>query len=375
LTHSSGIQKINLDQFERQVGVPDVTIERVTVNDSVQTSFPNGIDLSPNQNKVKFELAARTLKYKNELLYKYRLVPIDNQWQYNKFEENSIEYKSLPSGEYEFEYATVFRGVESEVKSLKFNISQVFWKSIWFWIGMLFFVMMMSYFIYKSQLKRIQLKARKERELISSKLTAIQSQMNPHFIFNSLNSIQDLVLNQQGENAYNYISKFAFLVRKVLHYSEVEFIQLEDELQVLMVYLELEQLRFDEDFEFHFDLDIEDEVEIPPMIIQPFVENAIKHGLLHKSGEKRLDLRFKLTEHLLLCEIEDNGIGRQQSKEINERKKRAHESFSTSSIQDRFEILRNIHGGELGVNYHDKIGADGPSGTIVRLQIPLRRSH
>ena len=260
-------------------------------------------------------------------------------------------------------------------KCLNLKLQRPFGKRGWFILICLILFIIIVYTVYKFQINRQKKLSKLKRETIESRLTAIQSQMNPHFIFNSLNSIQDLVLQQQGENAYNYISKFAFLVRQVLHNSELDFISLDDEIKVLDVYLELEQLRFDDDFTFQINNEVEEEIEIPPMIIQPFVENAIKHGLLHKEGQKELKLNFELKKDALICSIRDNGVGREKSKAINERKAKNHKSFSTKSIQNRFEILQNIHGGKLGLNYEDLWHNDNPSGTIVYLKIPVKRDY
>jgi len=376
VTHSEGIQKIDLNSINEDLSLPSLRLENIELNEIKNEVWEGSKILSANENRIGFRLTASSLKYKDELRYKYRLSEIDKDWQYNVYEDNLIEYKSLPAGEYTFEYSLVCRGTESPLSTVSFEIKQIFWKSFWFWGLIMFLIVLATYFVYLAQTQRQKTIAKHEREAVESKLKAIQSQMNPHFIFNSLNSIQDLVLNQQGENAYNYISKFAFLVRKVLHFSEAEFISIDDELKMLEVYLELEELRFDErEFKFTFELDIEDDVEIPPMVIQPFVENAIKHGLLHKEDKKELCLRFEVKEELLLCDIEDNGVGRARSKVINQRKRTNHESFSTNSIQNRFEILQNIHGGKLGVKYIDKVENGKSLGTIVKLQIPIKRSH
>lgn len=218
------------------------------------------------------------------------------------------------------------------------------------------------------------MKAKIQRELIGSKLTAIQSQMNPHFIFNSLNSIQDLVLRQEGEDAYNYISKFAYLVRKVLAFSDTDFVDVSEEVKLLTVYLELEKLRFNNDFEFQIQSQDADGIQIPPMIVQPFVENAIKHGLLHKSGEKILKVCFSIQEENLHCTIEDNGVGREKSAEIKKRKSEHHTSFSVKSIRSRFDILKSLYGGELGLEFEDLYNEGEPSGTRVTLKLPTKRN-
>jgi hypothetical protein len=374
VSHSSAIQRIDLADLPDDNQIPELILNAVEVND-VKQKFTSQEKPTYrfDHNRFTFEFALKTLKYRTEILYQYKLEGIDESWQTNSYGDNRIEYKSLPSGEYSFRYRTSYRGNLSGEKTFVFAIATPFWRLWWFWTLCAALFVLATYFVYTAQTKRQKVLAQNQRALVASKLTAIQSQMNPHFIFNSLNSIQDLVLRQDGENAYNYISKFAFLVRKVLAFSEEEFIDIEDEFQMLNVYLELEELRFRKDFEFEIIHEDPEDVMIPPMIIQPFVENALKHGLLHKKGEKRLKILTFLEEHSLRCIIEDNGVGREKSAQINKRKSQKHDSFSVKSIRSRFDILKSKYGGELGVEFEDLYEKNQATGTRVILKIPVRR--
>ena len=198
--------------------------------------------------------------------------------------------------------------------------------------------------------------------------------MNPHFIFNSLNSIQDLVLKGDVDNSYTFITKFSNLVRRTLSYSEKDFIDFEQEIKLLELYLSLEKLRFKDELTFTIETNGIQDIQIPPMLIQPFLENALIHGLLHREGKKELSVYFKL-EGALICEITDNGVGRKRSAEIKERQKSQHESFSTQAIKKRFEILESHFQNELGVEYVDLIDDNGDAlGTKVILKLPTRHS-
>lgn len=224
------------------------------------------------------------------------------------------------------------------------------------------------------QRRKLREEVKKERMdslLVNSQLTAIRSQMNPHFTFNCLNSIQSLVLKQDVNGAYDYISKFALLVRSVLNQSNTEWIDVEEEISTLKLYLELEELRFDNDFHYHIADNDLNGFEIPPLIIQPFVENAIKHGLLHKKGLKNLTITFKQDEEFLHCTIIDNGIGRAKSSEIQERQQLKHMSFSTQSTNTRFTLMQKRLGTDkLGVTIEDIKTEEG--GTKVHLTIPCK---
>jgi sensor histidine kinase YesM len=199
--------------------------------------------------------------------------------------------------------------------------------------------------------------------------------MNPHFIFNALNSIQEQFMFGDKLLANEQMGNFTTLTRQILTVSGKKQIPLATEIDLLTKYLELEKMRFDSDFTYHIEIaeNIDDEyTELPPMLIQPFVENSIKHGLLHKKGHKELLLSFALNqdETFLICTIRDNGIGREQSKVIQQKNK--HNSFSTSSIAQRLELLYGGTTTENLLQYKDLKDENGnPTGTVAILQIYL----
>lgn len=214
-----------------------------------------------------------------------------------------------------------------------------------------------------------------EKKAAESELKALKSQMNPHFIFNALNSIQEQFMFGDKQLANEQMGNFTYLTRQILTISGKKKIPLSTEIEVLTKYLELEKMRFDNDFEYQITLDenIDEEyTELPPMLIQPFVENSVKHGLLHQSGQKTIHVHFALNteETQLLCTIEDNGIGREQSAKIQNKNK--HNSYSTKSIAQRLELLADGNSSQSLMNYYDLKDDQGkPTGTRVILQIYL----
>lgn len=226
--------------------------------------------------------------------------------------------------------------------------------------------------ITKMELEETRKRLEVEQQYRASELKAIRSQMNPHFIFNALNSIQDLVLKGNVEDSYSYITMFSNLVRQTLAYSENEFIEFEQEIKLLELYLTLEKLRFKKDFNFELHVNGVEDISLPPFLIQPFIENSLVHGLLHKEGEKKLKVSFELKEELI-CTIEDNGVGREKAKAIKARQQKSHDSFSGKAIQKRFEILSNVFSGKFGYTYQDLYDKNGPSGTCIVLIIPMKR--
>jgi two-component system LytT family sensor kinase len=209
-----------------------------------------------------------------------------------------------------------------------------------------------------------------ERDLAENQLKALRSQMNPHFVFNAINSIQELILKEDIEQSYNFLITFSQLVRNTLEYSKKEFISLDDEVEYLNLYLSLEKLRFEDDFTYTIECKADEECLVPSIVLQPFVENALKHGLFHKEGDKNLTVLFYETDHLI-CEIIDNGIGREKSREIAKRRARKHNSFSTEAIAKRMEILSEKYDGDVYYEIQDLIAENGNSnGTKVIIHLP-----
>ena len=224
----------------------------------------------------------------------------------------------------------------------------------------------------KDALKAKLLKEAIERDLAENQLKAIRSQMNPHFVFNSINSIQGLILNEEIQKSYDYLLQFSLLLRNTLDYSKNEFTSLDHEIEYLELYLSLEKLRFQGDFVYTIENQVSEDHMVPSIMIQPFVENAIKHGLFHKEGDKKLSIRFFQKEELI-CTITDNGIGRDKAAEIKNRQKRKHTSFSTDAITKRMEILQEKYGAKVFYNTVDLYtDQNEPAGTKVTLHLPTQ---
>ncbi len=209
-----------------------------------------------------------------------------------------------------------------------------------------------------------------------SELKALKAQMNPHFIFNALNSIQEIFFLGDKRLANKHLARFSQLMRNILRASGRKTITLQEEVSMLQEYLSLEALRFGTQFEHTITVDEEVDtytIDVPPMVVQPFVENAVKHGLLHKEGPKKLQIKIGFNEQLqsISVVVTDNGIGRKASAEIN-RHRTGHESFSTSAIEKRFEILNSGNGNDHSFTYHDILSPVGePLGTEVNIVLPV----
>lgn len=225
----------------------------------------------------------------------------------------------------------------------------------------------------KSKLEVMEL----NMKMAESKFLNLRLQMNPHFLFNSLSSIQHLIVSQQTTKAYKYLTVFSNFIRSLLKYADQNFILLDEELKILKMYIELESLRFDDSFSYDIIIDANldnDEVFVPSLMVQPFVENAIWHGLLHKDGSKKLIVRFSdIDDEFLVCSIEDNGIGRANSLDIQKNKISAmvHESKGISIIEERLSLLQQKTGKPAYVKIEDLFDNTGKAtGTKVLINIP-----
>jgi len=211
--------------------------------------------------------------------------------------------------------------------------------------------------------------------LIQVEQDALLAQMNPHFIFNSLNSVQKYIMANDKESAHDYLQKFAKMMRKVLEKSSDSTITLSEEIETLELYLQLESLRFDNGFDFEISVRDEDiwQFEIPTMLLQPFVENAVWHGLMNKEGRGIINLRFsKINRKLILCEIEDNGIGRMKAAEFKAKDRIKYRSKGTEIVKKRIELLNLKARQKITCETIDLEGKNShQSGTLVRLEIPV----
>lgn len=370
ISNLNGLQEIKINSPINKVTTPELFLKEIKVNDSAYVQ-KNLNTFNNAQRKFTFVVSSPTLKNQETIVYHYRLIGYDDEWSINSYSQNEITYNALSSGEYTFEIKAENQKRFSPTLTYSFTIYPPFYEKWWFITLIVALFLAIVFYIYRWQLNIQRKKSEQINELNASKLTAIQSQMNPHFIFNSLNSVQDLILKGDVEHSYTYITTFSNLVRRTLNYSEKDFIDFEQEIKLLELYLSLEKLRFKKDFNYEIIYkDIED-IMLPPLLVQPFIENALVHGLLHKDGAKNLKITFELKE-LLICTVEDNGVGREKAKAIKLRQRSEHESFSGRAIKKRFEILSNVFDGAFGYEYEDLYENDEGIGTKVTLMIPVK---
>ena len=362
---------------------PQIYFNTIEINEK-DTLIASSYSLKYNQNAIKIGFNVNGLLYNQKNQYNYRLKGFNSKWLTTDIGENTVKYNSLPAGNYTFEVRPIVNSnpVEERVKSIDFTINKPFWKTWWFLFGIGVVLFGSIIFYYRRKLK-LDVRKRKaelekislEKELITLNLTALRSQMNPHFIFNSLNSIQDLILKKDTEASYDYIVLFAELIRNSLSYSSEDFISIDKELRFLNVYLQLEQLRFGSDFSYNIASLMDDSLEIPSLLIQPFIENALVHGIMHKKGKKELQIDFTFTNEKLQCIITDNGIGRKKAGVIALRQGKHHNAFALQAIEKRLEIFKKQFGGIIGYTIEDLYHNTTATGTKVTVTMPFKKRY
>jgi len=374
--------EINNIQVNDKVELGNVYLDSILIN-SHKINYSEKSIFSNEENKVEFYFDYRDIETKSGTLFKYQLLGISDKWISLESSINKIEFSSLSPGKYKFVLKASYRNDGTETIEYQFEILQPFWFQLWF-VGLcVILIVLLVSFLFIFLIKRKEIKGKIESKIqnmktavFESKLEAIRSQMNPHFIFNSLNSIQALVLKKEVEKSYDYIEMFSDLVRKTLVFSEKNYVDINEETNFLNIYLKLESLRMKDEFSFLIENNSSKEILIPSLLIQPFLENAIHHGLLHKKGKKELLISFNCENEIGSCVIKDNGIGREKANEIKNRQQYRHESFSLNAMKKRLEILSEQNNKKFDYIIEDLYTNDGiASGTKVTVYFPFKYQY
>jgi ligand-binding sensor domain-containing protein/two-component sensor histidine kinase len=347
------------------------------------------LSLKYDQNTIRIEAGIIDFYSRKKGLIRYKLEQNgkEGDWQYPP--DYIIRYDGLLPGSYRLvvQSSNVSNNeFNSPEKILVINISPAFWNTWWFrTIAIMsvfgFFYAAIRYRTkqkFRRQLERLE-KGREVAELRQQKtemeMQALRAQMNPHFIFNSLNSINRFILQNNKAQASEYLTKFSKLVRMILQNSQASLISLEAELEALGLYLEMEALRFNYHFDYTIttskDLDIE-VLQVPPLILQPYVENAIWHGLMHKEEKGHLDIDISEKDDQIFLKIKDNGVGREKAKAMASKSATKHKSMGLRITENRIAILQKNASQESPITIHDLVNDDGiGAGTEVVIKMPL----
>ena len=342
----------------------------------------SGIHLNYLQNYIGIDFS--TINYFNPELdrFQYFLEGYDKNWSELSTNTSAV-YSSLPAGEYRFKVRAInlSRQIHYNDQNFHFVIVPPFWLRWWFYLiissTVLLAVYLFIYFRTKSIKKRERQKTEISEKIHSLEMKALKAQMNPHFIFNAITSIQNCILDNNVDSALKYLTEFSRIIRMTLDNVNREFISLRDEIEYINHYLSIEKLRFNNVFEVVINIDPLIDVNsilIPPLIIQPHIENAIHHGLLPLKKDGKLIIHLQIIDKIMRCIIEDNGIGRTASEKINSsRQAKKHISRGSKISKERIDLYNKtetVKGFNLQII--DLYNNDIPTGTKVILDLPFK---
>ncbi|HTH54728.1 MAG TPA: histidine kinase [Cyclobacteriaceae bacterium] len=325
------------------------------------------------ENAVSFEFAALNFQHPQRNKYQYKIEGLDDDWL--ETSDHVVNYSGLPSGNFSFVVKSIGQP-NASAATVKLIVATPFWRASWFVLLVGALLSLLFYFAFKLRAiairKEEQMKSEMKRKLADVEMKALRAQMSPHFIFNSLNSINRYIVKSDPHTASSYLTKFSKLMRLILENSNQKIITLEQELNALKLYIELEALRFNN--KFSYNLIINDKVDstiigVPPMVIQPFIENAIWHGLLHKDSAGLLQIFIDPFDEGVQCIILDNGIGRRKASELKSKSITNDKSFGMKITADRLNMVKgssNASTVEI-VDLEDKEGRALGTKVIVKI--------
>ncbi len=366
---NNGLALMDANSDSSNISTTPVKIEALHSAAS-EIAMMDSLVLPHFQNDLQFQFAALNYRTGNKTVYRYRLIGLHDGWQQTT--NRSAEYWKLGAGAYTFEVCAMNEdGVWSQPSAITFTILQHFTKSLWFRALLALLVLstfgLSFYLFYRNKKRKLESKAK----MLELRQQALNANMNPHFIFNSLSSIQHFINTNRTREANEYLADFSRLIRMNLETNRHNMVSLEDELERLELYLRLEQLRFGErlSYSIHVGENLRAfDLQIPPMLLQPYVENALLHGILPSERDGRIDVLVRGDAKNYTISITDNGIGINQSKL---QKSGKHESLALRMNEERMAILQNQTGESFSITLQDRAELKNTlNGTIVLLELP-----
>jgi two-component sensor histidine kinase len=322
---------------------PPIFLNDILVGDTLQLDPKKSHRFQYTDRRFRFNFNGIAFKAGHLIRYRYRLLGLHNDWYTTA--QPFVDYPSLQPGSYTFEVAAVNENgiLSPQTATYNFTIPAPFWKKGWFIALLIGLLAITTWWLIRQRARAIQRKNREKELLLAKEQVALSAQINPHFIFNSLNSIQHLILQEDRKSAVLYMAQFSRLMRLSLDNSRKKWVTVSNETELLQLYLELERLRFKDKFLYH--LQIQDSLKtgsllIPAMLLQPFVENAIQHGVNNLSGSNGLiTISLQMEGQQLMARIEDNGVGRAKANTLRNETNHVHQSAGMQITEERLRLL------------------------------------
>lgn len=349
-----------------------MVIQDVYIHDTLHYSVMGNREVDAfdyTDNTFTFHFATLDYSSPEAIRYTYMLEGFDKDWV-NAGGQHTVRFANLEPGTYQFKVKALTPNgqVYPSTASWQFTIAPPFWETGIFRTLLIVGLLGLLYALFRNRLKVVRKEAALRHRIAETEMMALRAQMNPHFIFNCLNSIESLIGSDQKEKATQYLSKFARLIRSILEHAKSNAVPIWKDVEVLKLYISLEELRFSGKFTWELRVDPalqEGDFKVPPLVVQPFVENAIHHGLLNKRDDGgRLLIDVSLHDDQIVYRIEDNGVGREQSASYLKHRESMQHSMGLDIAMDRIRLFNRATAG--GVSITDLKDADGKAcGTRV----------
>jgi sensor histidine kinase YesM len=355
-------------EFEAKKKFLEIQLKKLNFGNRKPIYFPsNSIDLDYKQNSFSMDFGVVNFDDPENMQYSYRLSPnSDNAWI--DLELPNLRFNDLTSGTYNLEIRLKAKNNEWLPLTKKFNfiINPPFYKSWWFLSFIFLLLSFTIYYYFQSRFKKIKKYAKLDKEISEYEMKALYAQMNPHFVFNCLNSIKEMILSKSNDKASKYLSKFATLIRATMYQSQKNWTSIAENMAYITTYLEMESIRF-EKFRFEIIMDeniFPNDVLMASMLLQPLVENAIWHGLRNIDGDKLLIIQLVQNKDMITCTIDDNGIGYNTSIQ----KTSPTNGIGLTNMRKRIEIINQKYDIAYALTIVDKQNNDAATtGTIATL--------
>jgi hypothetical protein len=350
-----------LSQFTAASASVPIRLLHFSAGDSL-ISMGGQLSFSYAQNRIDLEFIGISFRNPADVVYRYRMQPGD---EWNHTTSGQLSWPQLQHGRYRLEVQASADGTtwSPEPLVVAFVIQRPWYLSWSFMISAGIGLAALVWLMFRYQINRRMKKEKQHRHAVEIELKALRAQMNPHFIFNSLNAIQDFILSHRSEEANEYLTKFSRLIRLILVQSRKQLVTLEEEIQLLSHYLELESLRFGDKFDYEIEVAPgvdAGRVYIPSLLLQPVAENSVNHAFRGLSRKGRIRISAERKNSTIVCMVEDNGIGRtNQNHSVA-----GHLPVATSIIEERMTAINQLRGGSMRYQTFDLTDAAGqPRGT------------
>ncbi|KAA0991277.1 two-component regulator propeller domain-containing protein [Dyadobacter aurulentus] len=371
LGHINSFNILNIRQLNRHSTKPQIVLSTVEVKGKTwKQDLAREIVLHPDENAVTFNFSTLNFEPASQNHYTYQLEGFDSGW-IELGNQNTISFTNLPARTYTLRVkSSNSSGVTSEKPLVVLLTVKPYFTNTWFFrtlIGLAIAALIVG--MMRWRVNTLAERNKLDLQIAEWRLKALQSQMNPHFLFNSLNSVQNYLLTNRGVEGAKYLSKFSKLVRRIMENSNHQYLSFEKIIDTLKMYVEIESFRFNHEFTYTFDIEENEmllDTQLPPMLLQPYVENAIWHGLMPKEGEKKLSITAGLRDKHIVCTIEDNGVGREFAP-----RSEGHISRGQEMTRGIFDSLRRKDS-DASLELVDLFDENNkPAGTRVIMIIPI----